>query len=190
MAFGSWCDSLQTWRKLTGRSKYNCALTDDDFTGLLGPNFKVEWLHWSHFRPAPLDIIICTLHSLDVEWSILSDFGDQFPPFFDSAMILSNMVTVSPKKQGQKLVLSDALAVQSQGPKVLSAKVVFGSQQMFWDLKECFGISKMYWQLESQKKLTLLKLFTQLSLLKLLLILLKQSETIPSSNWRNLKNVN
>ena len=52
------------------------------------------------------------------------------------------------------MVLSDALAVQSQGPKVLSAKVVFGSQQMFWDLKECFGISKMYWQLGSQKKLT------------------------------------
>ena len=86
------------------------------------------------------------------------------------------------KEQGQKLVLSDALAVQSRGPKVLSPKLVFGSQQMFWDLKECFGISKMYWQLESQKKLTLLKLFTQLSLLKLLLILLKQSETIPSSN--------
>ena len=91
-------------------------------------------------------------------------------------------LTCSEYEQGQKLVLSDALAVQSQGPKVLSAKVVFGSQQMFWDLKECFGISKMYWQLESQKKLTLLKLFTQLSLLKLLLILLKQSETIPSSN--------
>ena len=156
MAFGSWCDSLQTWRKLTGRSKYNRALTDDDFTGLLGPNFEVEWLHWSPFRPAPLDIIICTLHSLHVEWSILSDFGDQFPPFFDSAMILSNMVTVSPKKQCQKLVLSDALAVQSQGPKVSSLKVV-------WDLKKCFGISKnalgsqkMYWNLT--KWLTLLTL--------------------------------
>ena len=52
----------------------------DDFRGLLGPNFKVEWLHWSPFRP--LDIIICTPHSLIVEWSILGDFGDQFPPFF------------------------------------------------------------------------------------------------------------
>ena len=58
-------------------------------------------------------------------------------------------------KQGQKLVLSDALAVQSRGPKVLSPKLVFGSQQMFWDFKECFGISKnalgsqkMYWNLK------------------------------------------
>ena len=75
----------------------------------------------------------------------------QSPPFSPLSM-------GSHQKQGQKLVLSDALAVQSQGPKVLSAKVVFGSQQMFWDLKECFGISKMYWQLESQKKLTLLTL--------------------------------
>ena len=135
---------------LTCRSRYNRALTDngDDFRGLLllGPNFKVEWLHWSPFRP--LDIIICTLHSLHVEWSILSDFGDQFPPFFDSAMILSNMATVSPKKQGQKLVLSDALAVQSQGPKVSSLKVV-------WDLKNCFGISKNV--LGSQKIIWYLK---------------------------------
>ena len=38
-------------------------------------------------------------------------------------------------QQGQKLVLSDALAVQSQGPKVSSLKVVLGSQN-------CFGISK------------------------------------------------
>ena len=72
-------------------------------------------------------------------------------------------IFLSVVKQGQKLVLSDALAVQSQGPKVLSAKVVFGSQQMFWDLKECFGISKMYWQLESQKKLTLSTLLTLFS---------------------------
>ena len=62
---------------------------------------------------------------------------------------------VNERKQGQKLVLSDALAVQSRGPKVLSPKLVFGSQQMFWDFKECFGISKnalgsqkMYWNLK------------------------------------------
>ena len=64
------------------------------------------------------------------------------------------MLSDNQKEQGQKLVLSDALAVQSQGPKVLSAKVVFGSQQMFWDLKKCFGNS-------------FLTLLTLLSLLKL-----------------------
>ena len=54
-------------------------------------------------------------------------------------------------KQGQKLVLSDALAVQSQGLldligyqglKVSSLKVVMGSKKMHWDLKNSFGISK------------------------------------------------
>ena len=33
-------------------------------------------------------------------------------------------------KQGQKLVLSDALAVQSQGPTVSSLEVVLGSQNV------------------------------------------------------------
>ena len=48
------------------------------------------------------------------------------------------------KYQGQKLVLSDALAVQSQryqGPKVSSLKVVLGYQKMSWDLKKLFVIS-------------------------------------------------
>ena len=55
------------------------------------------------------------------------------------------------QKQGQKLVLSDALAVQSQslldfigyqGRKVSSLKVVMGSKKVHWDLKNSFGISK------------------------------------------------
>ena len=58
------------------------------------------------------------------------------------------MLSDNQKEQGQKLVLSDALAVQSQGPKVSSLKVV-------WDLKNCFGISKNV--LGSQKIIWYLK---------------------------------
>ena len=51
------------------------------------------------------------------------------------------------KKQGQKLVLSDALAVQFQGLRVSRSKGFkswgcFGISKMLWDLKKCFGISK------------------------------------------------
>ena len=44
----------------------------------------------------------------------------------------NKLFLISSIKQGQKLVLSDALAVQSQGyqgPKVSSPKVVLGSQK-------------------------------------------------------------
>ena len=37
------------------------------------------------------------------------------------------------KEKNTAKLYSDALAVQSRGPKVLSPKLVFGSQQMFWD---------------------------------------------------------
>ena len=45
-------------------------------------------------------------------------------------------------KHGQKLVLSDALAVQSQGVR-MSRFLRFQESRLFWDLKKCFGISKM-----------------------------------------------
>ena len=60
-------------------------------------------------------------------------------------------------KQGQKLVLSDALAVQFQGyqgPKVSSLKVVLGSQKVLWDIK-----------------ISWIQLFTLLTLLTLLALL-------------------
>ena len=49
-------------------------------------------------------------------------------------------IEVNSLKTRPKLVLSDALAVQSQGlrvqgPKVSCLKVVLGSQKMLWDLK-------------------------------------------------------
>ena len=55
------------------------------------------------------------------------------------------------QKQGQKLALSDALALQSQGlydligyqgKKVSSLKVVLRSQKMLWDLKKWLTLSK------------------------------------------------
>ena len=133
MAFGSWCDSLQTWRKLTGRSKYNRALTDDDFTGLLGPNFEVEWLHWSPFRPAPLDIIICTLHSLHVEWSILSDFGDQFPPFFLQCHDFEQYGYGKPKETRPKIGLKWCASC------AISRSKGFKSLRLLRDLKNALG---------------------------------------------------
>ena len=65
------------------------------------------------------------------------------------------MLSDNQKEQGQKLVLSDALAVQSQGPKVSSLKVVMGSKKVHWDLKKCIEISKN--TLRSQKMLSDLK---------------------------------
>ena len=40
-------------------------------------------------------------------------------------------------EQGQKLVLSDALAVQSQGPKPLDQR--FQVLRLFWDFKNALG---------------------------------------------------
>ena len=48
----------------------------------------------------------------------------------------------------QKMVVSDALAVQSLGPKVSSPKVVLISQKLLWDLKLFFAISKILWDLK------------------------------------------
>ena len=58
------------------------------------------------------------------------------------------------KKQGQKLVSSDELAVQFHGLRVSGSKGFksqscfgipkngLGSQKIYWDFKKCFGISK------------------------------------------------